>query len=292
MHRYLRAVGFSEVNTRKQVQDLLREVIQSNVKKDYFETDNDEVLVECSALFCPSCGVKIRGAYDENSNLVLDYYFPFVTADKVSTVENVIMERHAATDSFAGLTEDYRVGVSLIFYLNNGLYQMKAEKDSSRDDKQKKNISFSALSSGGTIMLPIKKDPRQKEKLQKASADRNKRIIAAKNGDEEAIEQLTLEDIDTYSAVSKRILTDDVFTLVDSYLMPDGMECDHYSILAEIEDFRLEENTLSAESVYIMNLSCNGLPITICINKKDLLGEPEIGRRFRGNIWLQGEVNT
>ena len=56
-------------------------------------------------------------------------------------------------------------------------------------------------------MLPIKKNPKEQEKIKKASADRNKRIMAAKNGDEEAIEQLTLEDIDTYSAVSKRVLT-------------------------------------------------------------------------------------
>ena len=290
MHRYLRAVGFSETITRKQVQELLKEVIRDN-KKDYFETDDDGVLVECTSFFCPSCGITLRGAYDENSSLILDYYFPIVLPDKVSTVENVFVERHTATESFAGLTEDYRVGVSLIFYLVNGLDYMREEKKSSLSDKQKVNISLSALSSGGTIMLPIKKDPRQKELLQKASADRNKRIIAAKNGDEEAIEQLTLEDIDTYSAVSKRILTDDVFTLVDSYLMPDGMECDHYAILAEIEDFRLEVNSLSGENVYILDLSCNGLPITTCINKKDLLGEPEVGRRFRGNIWLQAVVN-
>ena len=149
---------------------------------------------------------------------------------------------------------------------------------------------LSALSLGGTIMLPIRKDPKQKEILQKASADRNKRIIAAKKGDEEAIEQLTLEEIDIYSAVSKRILKDDVFSLVDTYFMPNGVECDHYSILAEIMDFRLETNSYTSENVYAFNLNCNGLPVTLCINEKDLLGQPEIGRRFRGNIWLQGEI--
>ena len=69
-----------------------------------------------------------------------------------------------------------------------------------------------------------------------------------------------------------------------------GMECDHYSILAEIIDFRLETNYLSSEKVYSFILNCNGLPLTVCINEKDLLGEPQIGRRFRGNIWLQGEI--
>lgn len=289
MHQYLRAVGFSTLETKKQIRDLMNDVIIDPNRKDYINTGKDSILVEYSKNYCPSCGITLRGEYDDTNNLTLDFYYPFATADKISTTENISIERHAATESFAGLTEDYRVGVTLIYYIQNCIELMKMKSDGEME-KVKTATCFSALSLGGTIMLPIKKDPGQKEKLMKASADRNKRIMAAKNGDEEAIEQLTLEDIDTYSAVSKRILKDDVFTLVDSYLMPYGVECDQYSILAEIDEFRLETNSLSGEQVYVLNLSCNGLPITLCINKKDLLGDPQIGRRFRGNIWLMGEV--
>lgn len=289
MHQYLRAVGFSSLETKKQIRELMNDVIIDPNRKDYIETGNDSILVEYSKNYCPSCGITLRGEFDETNNLTLDFYYPFAVGEKISTTENISIERHAATDSYAGLTEDYRVGVTLIFYIQNCIELMKIKSEEEME-KLKTATCFSALSLGGTIMLPIKKDPRQKEKLMKASADRNKRIMAAKNGDEEAIEQLTLEDIDTYSAVSKRILTDDVFTLVDSYLMPYGVECDKYSILAEIDDFRLETNSLSGEEVYVLNLSCNSLPITLCINKKDLLGEPLVGRRFRGNIWMMGDI--
>ena len=289
MHQYLRAVGFSSLETKKQIRELMNDVIIDPNRKDYIETGNDSILVEYSKNYCPSCGITLRGEFDETNNLTLDFYYPFAVGEKISTTENISIERHAATDSYAGLTEDYRVGVTLIFYIQNCIELMKIKSEEEME-KLKTATCFSALSLGGTIMLPIKKDPRQKEKLMKASADRNKRIMAAKNGDEEAIEQLTLEDIDTYSAVSKRILTDDVFTLVDSYLMPYGVECDQYSILAEIDDFRLETNSLSGEEVYVLNLSCNALPITLCINKKDLLGEPLVGRRFRGNIWMMGDI--
>ena len=27
------------------------------------------------------------------------------------------------------------------------------------------------------------------------------------------------------------------------------------------------------------------------INEKDLYGEPQVGRRFKGSIWLQGYIN-
>ena len=289
MHQFLRAVGFSNIENKKQIRDLMNDVIINPNRKEFIETGRDSILVEYSKNYCPSCGITLRGEYDDTNNLTLDFYYPFVQGDEVSTTEEVSIERHAAKESFAGMCEDYRVGATLIYYVQNGMAVMKHMKNGELDTDRTATY-LSALSLGGTIMLPIKKDPKQKEKLQKASADRSKRIIAAKNGDEEAIEQLTLQDIDTYSAVSKRILKDDVFSLVDSYFMPNGVECDHYSVLAEITGFRLEKNSLSSEEVYAFNLNCNGVAFTLCINKKDLLGEPEVGRRFRGNIWLQGEI--
>ena len=289
MHRYLRAVGFSNIETKKQIRDLMNDVIINPNRKEFIETGRDSILVEYSKNYCPTCGITLRGEYDDENNLTLDFYYPFVHGDEVSTTEEVSVERHSDKESFAGLCEDYRVGATLIYYIQNGMTVMK-HMPGGELESGKYSTYLSALSLGGTIMLPIKKDPKQKEKLQKASADRSKRISAAKNGDEEAIEQLTLEDIDTYSAVSKRILKDDVFSLVDSYFMPNGVECYHYSILAEIVDFRLETNSLSSERIYAFNLNCNGLLLTTCINEKDLLGEPEVGRRFRGNIWLQGEL--
>ena len=291
MHQFLRAVGFSNIENKKQVRELMNDVIINPNRKEFIETGRDSILVEYSKNYCPTCGITLRGEYDDTNNLTLDFYYPFVQGDEVSTTEEVSVERHADKESFAGLCEDYRMGATLIYYVQNGMNVMK-NLPANEMEHAKVSTYLSALSLGGTIMLPIKKDQKQKELLQKASADRSKRIIAAKNGDEEAIEQLTLEDIDTYSAVSKRILKDDVFSLVDSYFIPNGVECDHYSMLAEIVDFRLETNSLSSENVYALNVNCNGIPITVCINEKDLLGEPQAGRRFRGNIWLQGEIRV
>lgn len=291
MHKYLRAIGFSEIESKRQLKDLLNDVIVGSNNKEFIETKSNTIMVEYSKNYSSSAGITLRGEYDDENNLTLDYYYPFVTSDIVSTKEDITFERHTDKDSFAGVCEDVRVGISLIYYVQNGMFLMKQLEDESFYDNEV-STSLSALSLGGTIMLPIKKDPKEVEKIRRVNESRNKRIIAAKNGDEEAIEQLTLEDIDTYSAVSKKILKDDVFTLVDSYFMPNGVECDHYSILAEIENHKLETNYLTEEKIHVLELNCNNLPITLCINAKDLLGEPEVGRRFRGNIWLQGSIRV
>ena len=73
--------------------------------------------------------------------------------------------------------------------------------------------------------------------------------------------------------------------------MPYGVECDHYSVLGEIKDCKKIKNSFTKEECYIMTISANDLLFDVCINKEDLYGEPAIGRRFKGIIWMQGYIN-
>lgn len=112
----------------------------------------------------------------------------------------------------------------------------------------------------------------------------------AKRGDEAAIESLTIEDLDTYTKISRRIRTEDVFTIVDSSFMPYGVECDQYSIVGEIKSVDMVKNRYSGEAIYILEVDCNDFEVSIGINIEDLTGEPQVGRRFKGSIWLLGQV--
>ena len=116
-------------------------------------------------------------------------------------------------------------------------------------------------------------------------------IQAAREGDEEAIESLTIEDMDTYSMISKRIVDEDVLSIVTTHFMPCGVECDHYNVMGEILDVELRENNKTKEKIYVLTIESNGIVLDVCINQMDLMGEPAAGRRFRGIIWLQGLVN-
>jgi len=291
LHQYLRAVGFSNIKSKRELKDLMNDLIVNSSEKDFVETDHNSLLVEYSKDYSSSAGITLRGEFDDEKNLTMDYYFPYVRPHQVSTEEAVSIERHIQNESFAGICEDYRVGVTLIFYVQNSMSMMKRTIDT-KFEKPKTSISFSALSINGVVMLPIKKDAEEKDKIKKAASDRSKRIVAAKQGDETAIEKLTIEDMDTYNALSKRILTDDIYSLVDSFFMPYGVESDQYSILGEIEEVSLEKNYITEEELYVMTVNVNGLAVTLCINKKDLLGEPQIGRRFKGDIWLSGVINS
>lgn len=117
--------------------------------------------------------------------------------------------------------------------------------------------------------------------MKKDSANRNKLLAAARQGDEDAIETLTLEDMDMYTTISRKIQKNDIFSLVDTYFMPYGVECDQYSVLGEITEFRLVTNDITGEKVYILTILCNELSFDVCINEKDLYGDLRWDVRLR-----------
>ena len=104
------------------------------------------------------------------------------------------------------------------------------------------------------------------------------------------MDNLTIDEIDTYTDIYKRMRKEDVLTIVDTSFMPSGFECDSYSVIGNIIETKLCSNNLTGEEVYILTLECNDIMLDLCINKEDVIGIPEYGRRFKGNIWLQGQV--
>lgn len=291
MHRYLRAIGFSNLKSRLQVNNLLAYVIQNADEKKYTSTnDMDIMFAEYSMDFAKNLGITVRGEFNEENQFVFDYYFPYSRGTQISSYEDISIERHAEKESYAGICDDIKVGVSLIFYLQNVISYLKI-KNADRLPIKGTSLILSALSVDGTILLPLEKRESDLKKTKKESINRSKLIAAARNGDEDAMESLTLEDIDTYTNISRKILKQDVFTLVDTYFMPYGVECDQYSVLGEIIDYQFVENKMTKEEICQMTICCNDLYFDVSINKKDLLGEPKTGRRFKGIIWMQGHIN-
>ena len=91
-----------------------------------------------------------------------------------------------------------------------------------------------------------------------------------------------------YSMISRRARTEDIYTIVESSFIPYGSESDNYTIIGTILESKLVVNEMTGEQVYQLLVNCNDLIYDVCINKLDLLGEPQQGRRFKGNIWMQG----
>ncbi|WP_022777399.1 DUF3881 family protein [Butyrivibrio sp. AE3009] len=290
MHKFLRAVGFSQIKDRKELIKLITASIQNAEKRSYITTGDNVMLAEFAKDYADRIGVAVCGEFDDEDKFIYEYYYPYLIPTGVSTEEDINVERHAAQYSYAGVVNEPRIGVTLIYYLQNMVPYVKLENENKFPIKGT-SLSLSSLSIKGQILMPIAKTDEEKAVARKKSNYRNNLINNARRGDETAIESLTLDDMDLYTSISKKIRRQDVYSLVDTYFMPYGVECDQYSVLGEITECTVVTNYVTKEKVHIMRINCNDLEFDVCINEVDLLGEPAVGRRFKGNIWMQGVIN-
>ena len=288
VHKFLRSAGFSEFQTKQEIQELLNRLIKESGETLQFQI-NSEKLCQVKIEAAPELGICIVGEKKENEELDVEYYFPYLTGEEITSTAECSIQRHTERETYAGLLDEYRVGISLIFYICNSIeYRIRRQK---RESYQVKAAHLSGFSVKGKILLPIQKTAVQIEQSKIASRTRSSLLEAAKNGDADAIDTLTIEDIDLYSQVTRRAQKEDLYSIIDSCFMPCGIECDQYSVIGEIKHIEYKENRFTGEKVYDLTLESCDLIFHVGINEKDLTGEPKIGRRFKGQIWMQGIVD-
>ena len=290
MHKFLRAAGFSMYQKKRDIEQLLDLLQKQPASTRCVQIDNETNICEMKAEVAPNLGISIVGELDEEGKFEREFYLPYLESKQESSRADCSVQRHAEKETYAGMADEMRVGISLIFYVQNFMDY--------REKRLKKNEYFhidsfnlSGLSVSGKILLPIKKTQKQIEMAKVSSTNRNNLIEAARKGDETAMESLTLDDIDLYSKISRRAMKEDLYSIIDSCFMPCGIECDQYSVIGEIKEVSKVKNIYTKEEIYILKLECSELMMSVCINSQDLLGEPAVGRRFKGQIWLQGSLN-
>ena len=288
MHLFLRSIGFRNI-TKDKLNEILKDISYNPEHMEVTIDSEGNQFVELRTDVAKGMGLSLRGAFESDDEFRMDYYFPYFTADSISTNCEVEIVRQSDRESYQGMCDDIRIGIDLVFYLQNMFTLLQS------DQRNNKIVDFggvrlSGLASDGVILLPVAKKQERKENVEKKIRERNDLILAARNGDPQAMEKLTLEDMDTYSLIQKRLEKEDVLSIVTTYVMPNGIECDKYQILGEIIGYRNVVNKFTMELVHLMTVECNRMKIEVAVNDRDLLGEPEVGRRFKGNIWLQGKV--
>lgn len=289
MHRYLRAVGFSGIQKREEIEALTRFTAECYQTEETAVTAEGEDFSERRKAFAEQMGLLVRGVYDEKDEYRVEYCIPYFTGNTERFYEDMVIERHAEKESYAGVCDDMNLGVSLIFYVQNVTEYLNKIRYG-RVENASASLILSGLSVEGKILMPVYQKMPVVSEI-RANQERTRMLQAARDGDEDAIENLTIEDMDTYSMISRRIADEDVFSIVTTHFMPCGVECDQYNIMGDILSVDLRENNHTKEKIYAMTIETNGIIMDVCINQKDLMGEPEVGRRFRGIIWLQGLVH-
>lgn len=290
MHDFLRAVGFSGIKDKSEYQKLLQNVLDEPTEVFMSPCSMKSAFGGMAKEYAQAMGIMAFGEFTPEADLEAEFYFPYLKGRTVTSTEYVTVEKQPDKSSYMGVCDEMNLGVSVIFQLLNMKdymeYSIKNEKILG-----KRPITLSGLSISGKIILPILKNEHQNSSRKLESTHRSQMLAAARQGDQDAIESLTLEDIDLYTEVSRRARSEDILSIVESYFMPYGISCDQYSIMGNILSVDTLMNSATGDHIYRMCLDCNDFVFDVCINQKDLFGDPAPGRRFRGNIWLQGMID-
>lgn len=265
MHSFLKAIGFSQISKREEMKKIILDVIKNYDTKNVIQDYPDGTFAEFSRNYGNDCGITVCGQYDEEDRFHVEYYYPFFRGTGVTTQEAVTVEKHVDKNAFSGACDDLRIGITLIFYLQNAAEYMK---ESGKEKNDNHPLILSGLAGEGKILLPVLKDKEAVKVEQESAKNRSSMIAAARNGDEEAMENLTMEEMDTYSMISTRIVNEDILSIVDSYFMPYGIQCDQYSILGEILEVHTGSNIVTDEELVQMTIESNNMQFDVCINRK------------------------
>lgn len=290
MHLFLKAIGFEEIKKKCEIKEILTEVEYEYTQHELVSLEEELDFCEFRKEYGEGIGICQLGLLDSEENFEKEYYFPYFKGQGITSYSDIIVERRIEKEIYVGICEDVKVGVSLIFHLQNAMEYLR-EKQLGNLPKSDTSVTLSGLALSGTVLFPVQKSKQTAHAVKEDARNRMMLLSAAKSGDQEAIESLTLDDIDTYSKVSKRLISEDVFSIVETYFMPYGVECDQYSIMGEILEMKTIQNTKTEQEMYAFTLDVNDLVLDVCVPVDEVMGEPKVGRRFKTNIWLQGHIN-
>ena len=99
LHKYMRAIGFSKLNTRKELEELIRICAGEASERSYTSNGEDTMLAVFSKEFAPGIGVSICGEYDESNNFSYDYCFPYLIGEGITSYEDAMAAINAGADA-------------------------------------------------------------------------------------------------------------------------------------------------------------------------------------------------
>ncbi len=291
MHSYLRAIGFSKIKNNNDQNQLITSAICNSTHRQEIKTGADTTLAQINYEITDQIGITIIGEYSSDDILNIDHIFPYCIGTHTTEQPEIQIEAHSDKEYYSGISDDYNLGITLIYAVQNIVDYVKSNW-SNTYYRVPNQVKFAGLSLNGRILYGVHLDydafPHEKHPI--SNNERRELIAKARSGDADAMENLTLDDMDTYSLISKRIKDEDLYTIVETYFMPYGINNEEYSVLGIIKKSTQIVNEISGEMLYNLTVDCNDILIDIVINALDLQGEPKVGRRFKGVIWLQGQI--
>ncbi|MCR5585565.1 MAG: DUF3881 family protein [Lachnospiraceae bacterium] len=292
MNCMLQSVGYSKVEGIEAERRLKDELIYgfSMKRTKTAKVSETRTAVEIMCEIAPNTGVVYRGEYDKLGIFLSDCFFPTHISQRLSLNEPITISKRMDSNAFTAMAYDYTHKIPVVFYLQNEVDMYLNFDPEGKEENCE--VYLSAMADEGKIILPI--DGTRVE-VGKTTDDNYTDEDKPEENDnidtiEKQIRKLAEKELNDYINMTSRSNDEDLYSIIETTFMPCGTEVDTYTIIGKIISVESQENFNTKEEMYILGVECTDMIMEVCINKMKLLGEPEVGRRFKGNVWLQGYV--
>ena len=117
IHNYLRSIGFKYLKKTEEMKKLIQSIIDQPDEKLITEDEMGNVFVELKKEYGDIIGIAVCGTYIDDKDFEMEYYYPYFVGSGVSTKERVEVNKRIDRNAYAGICDEMRIGVTLIFYL-------------------------------------------------------------------------------------------------------------------------------------------------------------------------------
>ena len=287
MQNYLSAIGFSQIKSLHQLDRIHKGIQRDPDRRNLVSRSLQTSLVQLEKQYSKEgLGISMIGESDAEGSFLFEYSFPYVTPGPYSYTDELQVEKMTDRSGFFGMLDN--INLSVIFTVQNVSAVTGALWRSALPSVL--TIQLSGLCLSASILLPLHKTEQDLQYEAEKRREDLSRIHMVRHGHADVLDQMLLREMDTRDTIDNRIATEDVLSIVDSSMIPSGLQSDIYDILGTIVQVNETKNEVSGEHIYLLDVACLYYVIRIAVNQKDLVGEPLAGRRFRGVTWLQGTI--
>ncbi len=286
MEEKLNTVGFSNINSKRKLNKILQDVMNTPNLRYIIGKDSEDMFIEYIKYFGNGIGIAVRGSIDEDDKVIVNSWAPYVETSNKTEITEADIDINGKREYIAVCKEE-QTGNEIEFYLQNVVDFLNVEED---DDASIAGAYIVGLAIEGTIIFPIKKESKipnlgiNEDELYESLM---RLMLDGCDEDEQILQSRQNEMTET---ITERLDKEDLFSVIESYFSSDSEQELIYNVLGTINRVDKIRNKLTHETMYKLNLSTMGIKIDVCINKNKLVGFPIVGMRFKGKCWIQGKL--
>ena len=119
MHSYLRTIGFSKIKTKSEQNKLISTILNNTTDRREIEISSDTTFIQINKSFGNGLGLSIVGEYDKDGYFNIDHSFPYCTGESKVVQSDIQIEPHSDKDAYYVISDDFNLGMTLIYNLQN-----------------------------------------------------------------------------------------------------------------------------------------------------------------------------